>query len=1515
MFKPTKLLIIAAMLSVVAVLAGRVQATASTIGLPAPVEWAASAVAPSAPGDSFGISFSDPSGTVVPNAPAIGEWNRTTMPGESFTITGVRFTSRSGADSGTDTTVWIWADTPSGGTLRQAKIWKVTDNIITATIPEDVPFGMYLIWVENEAGVSSPICMNRTQAQWIGPLGNTVSAGDTKRVFGKNLSSGHGTTTSFVYIQPSAGGSFISCPVTGVEPFAVKFTVPAGTVSGSYKVYVHNGQGGAYGWSDPLDLVVADQWVRGSIEVPVNPSGVDDTAAIQSAINTLTALPTGGTVRLASGTYILKSNIGLKANVRIAGAGMSQTTVQARLTSNVSQLIDCLGSRISVEDLAINIANTGFAPQAQAIRQPYPFQPAYGDMSLKNVKMTEDTGLECTGVGFFGPRCLVTGCDFSLVIEVRDDGWVHDNTLHGGAYGMISWPQSNEYPAQGGPRLVYENNYTSTPAWPVGAAGDRNYTDWMSNADYWYTTWAKRMFGVQGSSCYIAHNTTQDVACEENKGEMVLFHGFGGSWWGQCLSTTGNTTTVRTDGLVFGQTVVSGNVYGTALTGSVPLPSGVDGLAAVVVSGAGVGQQRTILSHTTSSFTVDSPWRVPPDSTSMVLAVGLYRDHIVYKNDLNAFPPGYDLTKSNGASNGGQIDGNGWMIEMEGNVSHRNMTARELRSSSIGVSFWNTLRDEEAYEIGRAGFSNMTYDDNPVGYESLGNRFVGCTVQITAGKPTWGLGIYDAGEIAEHCNIAGGQQGLYVGQDGLYKDNTVSVRYAQTAPQPVYIYPANADPVLVGNTYSGWSPTYYTSTGCTFAEKPLPEYRAARFKGCVGASVAPQIVPLANAGISSLSWTATPSDSWITASVQSNPTLTAESTFGWLVIGVDTTGLPAGRRWGSVTVNTGTKSVKIGVCLDLSSGAPANISPVASFTATPSAGAVPLSVTFDATASHDTDGMIVGYEWDFGDGAFGTGITVSHSYSSVGTYTPVLTVTDNIGASGSSWTNISTSPVLSNLTLSGNPKAPVAVNTPVTLTASSVGGYQVQYRFFVDSGLGWSVMRDYSSVNTCSWTPTNSGFYRIKVFARNLTSPASYDLVSNELGYPVGLLPSDGLVLWLKADAGVTRDAAGSVSSWTDQSSAVNTVTQSFAGYQPTYASDSGNGKPAVRNGGGSSRMAAVGRVINGTSGFTCFGLLRYNGTGNPTANQYVFWNGIDSSSGGYGWYLDSAGLLNASWGSYSGIVTSPTVFTPGQFLVVSSRLSSGSHQMWVDGTLKGTNSKGTSNFTSGVFTAGNKGPTPSYGLNGDIQELIIYNRGLSESERVAVEGYLSMRYQPQTRATIPEVKSLLDGTSVSISSAKVVTVGSGIFSDGSYYVEEPDRFAGLKVVDQSLVGLGDRVTLSGVVETDYNGEKTLIVSHVDSRTSGEPIGVLGMTNKAFSGSGLLVRVWGKVVEKTPSYLRIDDGSGVPVRVAMDGLVTALTASPSIGQYISATGPAGMMSGGVSCVRPAADSDIQVYWP
>lgn len=86
--------------------------------------------------------------------------------------------------------------------------------------------------------------------------------------------------------------------------------------------------------------------------------------------------------------------------------------------------------------------------------------------------------------------------------------------------------------------------------------------------------------------------------------------------------------------------------------------------------------------------------------------------------------------------------------------------------------------------------------------------------------------------------------------------------------------------------------------------------------------------------------------------------------------------------------------------------------PVASFTAAPTSGTAPLPVTFDASLSSDSDGSIVSYAWNFGDGASASGLSASHTYTSAGTFTASLTVTDDQGLTGSSSVSITVNAAL-----------------------------------------------------------------------------------------------------------------------------------------------------------------------------------------------------------------------------------------------------------------------------------------------------------------------------------------------------------------------------------------------------------------------------------------------------------------------------------------------------------------------
>jgi PKD repeat protein len=80
-----------------------------------------------------------------------------------------------------------------------------------------------------------------------------------------------------------------------------------------------------------------------------------------------------------------------------------------------------------------------------------------------------------------------------------------------------------------------------------------------------------------------------------------------------------------------------------------------------------------------------------------------------------------------------------------------------------------------------------------------------------------------------------------------------------------------------------------------------------------------------------------------------------------------------------------------------------NASPVASFTVI----CTGLRCTVNGSGSHDTDGTIIDYLWYFGDGTdTATGVTAEHVFAQARTYNVSLMVTDDIGSTGYSATDV-----------------------------------------------------------------------------------------------------------------------------------------------------------------------------------------------------------------------------------------------------------------------------------------------------------------------------------------------------------------------------------------------------------------------------------------------------------------------------------------------------------------------------
>lgn len=190
-----------------------------------------------------------------------------------------------------------------------------------------------------------------------------------------------------------------------------------------------------------------------------------------------------------------------------------------------------------------------------------------------------------------------------------------------------------------------------------------------------------------------------------------------------------------------------------------------------------------------------------------------------------------------------------------------------------------------------------------------------------------------------------------------------------------------------------------------------------------------------------------------------------------------------------------------------------------------SASSTAYEVAVDASASTDADGTITSYAWDFGDGAQATGVTASHTYAAAGTYTVMLTVTDNDGLQVSTTRQVVVSlaaPVASFTSTSSRLSAAFDASA-----SSDADGTVVSYAWdFGDgtTGTGRTASHVYATGGTRTVTLTvtdNDGLH-------GTTSSA----VTVGLAAPIARIATASSALTVSADGSTSTDTDGTVTSY-----------------------------------------------------------------------------------------------------------------------------------------------------------------------------------------------------------------------------------------------------------------------------------------------------------------------------------------------------------------------------------------------
>jgi hypothetical protein len=224
--------------------------------------------------------------------------------------------------------------------------------------------------------------------------------------------------------------------------------------------------------------------------------------------------------------------------------------------------------------------------------------------------------------------------------------------------------------------------------------------------------------------------------------------------------------------------------------------------------------------------------------------------------------------------------------------------------------------------------------------------------------------------------------------------------------------------------------------------------------------------------------------------------------------------------------------------------------------------------------------------------------------------------------------------------------------------------------------------------------------------------------------------------MWLRADAGVTQNA-GAVSRWSDRSGNASDAVQATATAQPRLISNAINSHPVVRFDGKSSFMTFP-LNLNGMTGVSVFmvasAATNTGGVSNGVTNAPLFWG--ETAYWGATFFNPLQTWVGYRFGTGQvgnvAIYTRPATIGTGASLTTAIK-NSATETLYINGS-QAMQQSGKLAALAKVATTGYLGEGLSNSMfQGDIAEIAVYNRAVSDTERQQIEGYLLSKYALRT--------------------------------------------------------------------------------------------------------------------------------------------------------------------------------------
>jgi len=276
-------------------------------------------------------------------------------------------------------------------------------------------------------------------------------------------------------------------------------------------------------------------------------------------------------------------------------------------------------------------------------------------------------------------------------------------------------------------------------------------------------------------------------------------------------------------------------------------------------------------------------------------------------------------------------------------------------------------------------------------------------------------------------------------------------------------------------------------------------------------------------------------------------------------------------------------------------------------------------------------------------------------------------------------------------------------------------------------------------------------------------------------------IPTNALQLWLRGDDGITKDVNNKISAWVDQSSNGRMAAQSNPNKQPVWVNNVINGHAVVRFASVVEDLLETNYKGPNTGAVTIFVVA----AGANISSVVRFQNNVAASTGfliyGYTHFGANNGFcMTNDGGELNGINCG--FYQNSQLHIGTARWKANTvngMQTFLDGNLLAQRNSSNSILPNDTLTIGSgngSGGATDENTEGDIAEIIIYDRALTDAERIQVETYLNIKYRVTNNlaSSLPGSGNaiIFNGStqSLNVPNATAINFGTNDFSLAFWY-------------------------------------------------------------------------------------------------------------------------------------------------